>query len=160
MAGTARGPAPGTRAGQYRHGRAIDIGDPENIHPGDKREIGRRLALAARALVYGEKIEYSGPIFRRAAREGAALRLWFDHAAGLAAKGGPARGFEIAGADRKFTPARAVIEGDTVLVRTPSIATPLYVRYAWADNPQCNLYNAAGLPAAPFAGGAGPHRLQ
>ena len=129
---------------------AIDIGEPENIHPGNKREVGRRLALAARALVYGEKIEHSGPVFRHAAREGAALRVWFDHAGGLAAKGGAVKGFEVAGAERKFVAAEAAIESDTVLVRSPSVDKPLYVRYAWADNPECNLYNAAGLPAAPF----------
>jgi sialate O-acetylesterase len=129
---------------------AIDIGEPENIHPGNKREVGRRLALAARALVYGEKIEYSGPVFRRAAREGAALRVWFDHAEGLRAKGGAVRGFEVAGADGEFAAAEAVIEGDSVMVRSTPVENPRYVRYAWADNPECNLYNAAGLPAAPF----------
>lgn len=128
----------------------IDIGEPDNIHPGNKREVGRRLALAARALVYGEKIEHSGPVFRRAAREGAALRLWFDHAAGLRAKGGRLKGFEIAGAEGKYVPAQAVIDGETVVVRCPSVAAPLRVRYAWADHPECNLYNAAGLPAGPF----------
>ena len=106
--------------------------------------------MRRRAVVYGEKIEYSGPVFRHAAREGAALRVWFDHAAGLAAKGGAVKGFEVAGADRKFVAAEAAIDGDSVLVRNASVENPLYVRYAWADNPECNLFNAAGLPAIPF----------
>ncbi|MGE5644719.1 MAG: sialate O-acetylesterase [Acidobacteriota bacterium] len=128
----------------------IDIGDPNDIHPKNKQDVGLRLALAARALAYGEKIEYSGPIFRQATPEGGALRVWFDHAASLEAKGGALKGFEIAGADRKYVPAEARIDGATVVVSSAAVAAPAYVRYAWADDPECNLYNGEGLPASPF----------
>jgi len=129
----------------------IDIGEPDNIHPKNKQEVGRRLSLAARALSYGEKIEYSGPLFRQGTREGNTLRLWFDHAArGLKVKGGRLTGFEIAGNDHKFVPARARIEDSTVVVESPSVPFPAYVRYGWADTPACNLFNAEGLPASPF----------
>jgi sialate O-acetylesterase len=131
----------------------IDIGEPRNIHPRNKQDVGRRLALAARAIAYGENIEYSGPMLRTAAPEDGSIRLWFDHASGLQAKGGLVKGFEVAGSDRKFAPAAAVIEGATVSVSSPAVAHPLYVRYAWADNPECNLYNGDGLPASPFRWG-------
>jgi sialate O-acetylesterase len=128
----------------------IDIGDPDNVHPTDKVDVGMRLARAARALSYGEAIEYSGPLYRQATPEGSAIRVWFDHAKGLAAKGGAATGFEVAGADGKFSPATATVEGATVLAASPSVAEPLYVRYGWANSPQCNLFNGEGLPASPF----------
>lgn len=132
----------------------IDIGDPASIHPKNKQDVGLRLALAARALSYGEKIEYSGPLFRQATSENGALRLWFDHAAsGLKAKGAAVKGFEIAGNDGKFVPAEARIEGGTVVVKSPAVPAPVYVRYGWADNPGCNLFNAEGLPASPFRSG-------
>jgi sialate O-acetylesterase len=129
----------------------IDIGEAADIHPRNKQEVGRRLALAARAIAYGEKLVYSGPLFRQATPEGTALRLWFDHAgAGLEARGGPLRGFEIAGADGKFIPAEARIEAGTVVVSSSAAAAPRSVRYAWSDNPDANLFNSAGLPASPF----------
>lgn len=132
----------------------IDIGDPDNIHPKDKQDVGLRLALAARAIAYGEKIEYSGPLFRQATPEGNSLRVWFDHAeSGLKAKGGELKGFEVAGADRKFVPAAARIDGATVLVSSSAVTSPVYVRYGWADNPDCNLYNSQDLPASPFRSG-------
>jgi sialate O-acetylesterase len=130
---------------------AIDLGERDNIHPKNKREVGRRLSLLARALVYGEQLVYSGPLFRRTTREDSVLRIWFDHTGGgLAAQGGALRGFEVAGADRRWMPAAARIEGDTVAASSPSVPAPLYVRYGWADFPDCNLYNVEGLPAAPF----------
>ncbi len=129
---------------------AIDIGDEKDIHPKNKQEVGRRLALAARAVAYGEGIEYSGPIYRTAAGEGAAMRVWFDHATGLRAAGGSVEGFEIAGADGKFVPATATIDGTTVLVASASVEKPTQTRYAWLDNPKCNLENGDGLPASPF----------
>lgn len=128
----------------------VDIGEPDSIHPKNKQEVGRRLSLAARALVYGERIEYSGPLFRQAVPQQNAVRVWFDHAAGLSAKGSRLRGFEVAGADGMYVPADAVIEGGTVVARSPRVTAPLMVRYGWADYPQCNLYNAEGLPASPF----------
>jgi len=82
--------------------------------------------------------------------EPGALRIWFEHAAGLAARGGGLKGFEIAGADGNFVPALARIEGETVVVRSEAVEWPARVRYGWDDNPQCNLYNGAGLPASPF----------
>jgi sialate O-acetylesterase len=128
----------------------IDIGNPDDIHPKNKQDVGARLALWARATLYGENIEYSGPLFRQAARDGSALRVWFDHAGGLTARGGALTGFEIAGADRKFVTANARIDGSTVVVSGAPVENPVYVRYGWSDNPACNLYNAAGLPASPF----------
>ncbi|MGD0786785.1 MAG: sialate O-acetylesterase [Terracidiphilus sp.] len=128
----------------------IDIGNPDNVHPTDKVDVGLRLARAARALSYGEAIEYSGPVFRQATPEGSAMRAWFDHAKGLAAKGGALTGFEVAGADGKFAPATAMIEGATVVATSPLVAEPVVVRYGWANSPECNLFNGEGLPASPF----------
>jgi sialate O-acetylesterase len=117
--------------------------------------VGHRLALAARALAYGEKLEYSGPLFRAAAPDAGGLRIWFDHVgAGLEARdGAPLKGFQVAGADRRFQAADARVDGVTVVVSSPNVAQPLYVRYAWADAPECNLYNKDGLPASPFRSG-------
>ncbi len=135
---------------------AIDVGNPTDIHPTNKQDVGHRLALAARALTYGEKIVYSGPMFRRMTSDGAKARLWFDSTgAGLVAKGGKLAGFEIAGPDRQFVPAAAQIEHDTVVVSAPQITQPEAVRYAWADNPEVSLYNVEGLPASPFRTDAG-----
>jgi sialate O-acetylesterase len=128
----------------------IDIGDPVDIHPTNKQDVGLRLALAAQSLAYGATTEFSGPLFRLARPEGATMRVWFDHAAGLVGKGGPLRGFEIAGADHKFVPAEARVDGATLVVSAPSVPAPQFVRYAWADDPSANLVNAAGLPASPF----------
>jgi len=130
---------------------SIDIGDPDDIHPKDKQDVGRRLSLAARALAYGEAIEYSGPLFRAATTDGSSLRLRFDHVkSGLTTMNGALRGFAVAAADEKYVPAQAQIEGDSVLVSAASIKNPIYVRYCWAANPDCNLYNGASLPASPF----------
>jgi sialate O-acetylesterase len=131
---------------------AIDIGNAADIHPKNKQEVGRRLALAAEAIAYGQQIPYSGPMYKRMKIEGQAIRLSFDHlSGGLVAKdGGKLTGFAIAGADRKFVFAEAIIDGKTIVVSSPAIAAPVAVRYAWANNPLCNLYNTAGLPAVPF----------
>jgi len=128
----------------------IDIGDAVDIHPKDKLDVGKRLALAARAIAYGEKLEWSGPLYKGLTREEHALRIWFDHANGLAARNGALAGFEIAGADGKFVAADARIEGESVVVSSPALAEPVSVRYAWAANPTCNLVNREGLPASPF----------
>lgn len=128
----------------------IDIGNPDDIHPKDKQDVGLRLALAARAIAYGEQIEYSGPIFHDAVPDGGNIVVSFDHAAGLAAKEGALRGFEVAGADGKFVAATASVEGSTLRISSPEIAGPVYVRYAWASAPEGNLVNGAGLPASPF----------
>jgi sialate O-acetylesterase len=128
----------------------IDIGNPDDVHPTDKVDVGLRMARAARALTYGESVEYDGPDFRQATPEGASIRAWFDHAQGLSAKGGEVTGFEVAGADGKFSPATAKIDGEAIVASSPSVPEPVYVRYGWANSPQCNLFNAAGLPASPF----------
>jgi sialate O-acetylesterase len=128
----------------------IDIGDPVDIHPKNKLDVGQRLARAARVIAYGEKLEWSGPLYRQLTREDHALRVWFDHAAGLTAKNGPLVGFEIAGADGKYVVADAKIEGTSVIVSSATVPDPVSVRYAWAPNPACNLYNREGLPASPF----------
>ena len=128
----------------------IDIGDAVDIHPKNKHDVGVRLALAARALVYGEKLEWSGPLYRQVVPEEHALRVWFDHGDGLNAKGAALTGFEVAGVDGKYSPAEAKIEGSSVVVSNAAVLTPVSVRYGWAANPTCNLYNRAGLPASPF----------
>ena len=129
----------------------IDIGNPDDVHPKDKVDVGHRLALAARAIAYGEDINYSGPAFRQATPEGNAIRVWFEHhAKGLVAKGGELTGFEVAGADGKFQGATAKIDGNEVVVQSDAVAEPRFVRYGWANSPQCNLFNGEGLPASPF----------
>lgn len=129
----------------------IDIGEATNIHPLNKQEVGRRLALGAEAISYGEKIESSGPLFRQATAEGGSMRVWFDHTAGgLKAKGDAVQGFEVAGADGKFVEAQARIDGATVVVSAPPVTAPKQVRYAWKDVPECNLFNGENLPASPF----------
>lgn len=128
----------------------IDIGTPDNVHPPDKVDVGLRLARAARVLSYGETLEDSGPIFRQATPEGAAIRAWFDHAAGLMAKGGTVTGFEVAGADGKFVPATATIDGTSIVASSPDVPQPVFVRYGWANSPDCDLFNSDGLPASPF----------
>jgi sialate O-acetylesterase len=133
----------------------IDVGEKDNVHPPDKQTVAYRLALAARATVYGENIPYASPLFREATHEllpsGAnAMRVWFDDAEGLNSGNAPAQGFEIAGPDRQFVPAQAAIEGSTVLVSSPSVADPRFVRFAWASWSPASLYNAAGLPASTF----------
>jgi sialate O-acetylesterase len=129
---------------------AIDIGG-EDLHPRNKLDVGRRLAAWALANTYGEKVVPSGPLFDRFSIEGDKVRIKFKHGTGLKTNdSGPVKGFAIAGADRKFVWAEARIEGQTVVVWSPSISKPVAVRYGWADNPAVNLYNKAGLPASPF----------
>jgi sialate O-acetylesterase len=133
---------------------AIDVGESNNVHPADKQTVAHRLALAARATVYGEPIEYSGPLVSHTSLEAGALRVWFHHAAGLRSSGAQVPGFEVAGDDHNFLPATdAHIEGDQIVVSNPKIARPVYVRYGFQDdpNPKLDLYNSAGLPAATFS---------
>ncbi|HVU27584.1 MAG TPA: GH92 family glycosyl hydrolase [Verrucomicrobiae bacterium] len=130
---------------------AIDIGDTDNIHPKNKHEVGRRLALNALAKTYGEKIEYSGPWYRSMKVDGNKIRLRFDHAeGGLKTDDSILNGFEIAGKDRGFVRAEAIIEGRTVIVSSPVVPKPVAVCYGWNSTLICNLYNQAGLPAVPF----------
>ncbi|TFG44588.1 MAG: hypothetical protein E4H43_00130, partial [Bacteroidia bacterium] len=135
----------------------IDAGEWNDIHPLEKKVVGERLALAARKLAYGnEKIEYSGPVYKSSVKEGDKIIIEFDHiGGGLVIKGrGDLNHFAIAGADRRFVWAEARIEDNHVIVRSDEIKSPVYVRYAWADNPEsANLYNNEGLPASPFEAG-------
>jgi sialate O-acetylesterase len=134
----------------------IDVGEPTEIHYKNKQEVGYRLALAAQAVAYGRDVAYSGPIYDAMTVEGDEIRLHFNYVyGGLVAKNPSAPvliGFEIAGDDRKFLPAAAKIEGETVVVFSGGgqVKHPLAVRYGWGMNPLCNLYNQAGLPASPF----------
>lgn len=152
----------------------IDLGESRDIHPRNKKDVGERLALVALANTYGRDIVYSGPAYAGSKIEGARVRVSFKHlGGGLVAKPVPEKypeiayqnvyaslvrnspaseleGFAICGEDRKWTWADAKIEGDTVVVWSSKVPSPVAVRYAWADNPTCNLYNAAGLPAFPF----------
>jgi sialate O-acetylesterase len=129
----------------------VDCGDANDIHPAHKQPVGGRLALAARALAYGEKIEYSGPVFESVKIEGAKAVLHFTHlGGGLVAKDGGLKGFTVAGADKVFHPGQAEIVGETVVVTSPGVLQPVAVRYAWANVPEGNLFNQAGLPASPF----------
>jgi sialate O-acetylesterase len=129
---------------------SLDVGDPDNIHPPDKETVGSRLALAARALAYGEILEYSGPLFRQAVPRGAEMCVSFDHANGLRSNGSSLAGFEVAGEDERFFPAVARISGDRVFAGSANVPSPVYVRYAWANAPQANLFNSAGLAASTF----------
>jgi sialate O-acetylesterase len=128
-----------------------DVGDAEDIHPARKGPVGARLALAGRALAYGEKIEYSGPLFDSMKVDGSKASISFTHiGGGLVAKDGDLKGFTIAGEDKKFVPAKAEIKGNTVVVWSDEIASPSAVRYGWANVPDVNLFNQEGLPASPF----------
>ena len=130
----------------------IDIGEAKNIHPKNKQDVGKRLALSARKVAYNENIVHSGPVLTSRKIEGSTVRLTFDCVGGglIAKGGGDLKGFALAGADKKFIWAKAVIDGNSVVLSCPKVAKPVAARYAWADNPECNLYNKEGLPASPF----------
>lgn len=142
---------------------AIDIGEANDIHPGDKVDVGHRLALAARHIAYGEDLEFSGPLYSGMQIEGEKVRIRFTHAKGLKIAANPRifadvtpvvpaelSAFAITGTNRNWVAARAVIEGETVVVSSDEVKSPVAVRYGWANNPGCHLYNAANLPASPF----------
>jgi sialate O-acetylesterase len=130
---------------------AIDLGSPSGLTPAQRREAGRRLALIAKANAYSIEDDYSGPAYSGIDVGGPSVRVHFRFAGqGLTAAGRPLQSFEAAGADRVFHAATAVIDGDTVVVRAAAVKLPVAVRYAWADAPDANLFNGAGLPAAPF----------
>jgi sialate O-acetylesterase len=147
---------------------AIDIGEWNDIHPLNKQDVGKRLALAAQKIAYGDKsVLASGPQVKSVKRKGNQLVITFDHVGkGLHAKAAEAVAgkvagkksaqkelaeFAIAGADKKFVWAKAIIKGKRVIVSSDSVTDPVWVRYAWADNPEgANLYNSADLPASPF----------
>ena len=128
-----------------------DHGDENDIHPKMKEPVGHRLSLAARALAYGEKIEYSGPLYESMAVSRGVAEISFRHVGGgLVAKGGRLKGFTIAGPDGAFVPAEAVIKGDKVRVSADGVSEVKAVRYGWANVPDVNLFNEEGLPASPF----------
>jgi sialate O-acetylesterase len=130
---------------------AIDIGEAADIHPKNKQEVGRRLALAARAKTYHQSVPFSGPLYAGYTLEENQIRIHFNHAEGLKAVDGKAlSGFAIAGSDHIFHWASAKIDGKELIVYSPEVNYPVAVRYAWADNPDGNLENSAGLPASPF----------
>jgi sialate O-acetylesterase len=130
----------------------IDIGEADDIHPKNKQDVGKRLALWALAKTYGRNVVHSGPIYKSMDTKDGKIIVHFDHIGGglVTRDGGPLKGFAIAGADQSFVWADARIDGDTVVVSSEKTAEPVAVRYAWADNPICNLCNKAGLPASPF----------
>jgi len=132
---------------------AIDLGEWNDIHPDNKKDVGERLALAAEKIVYGENVVHSGPLYQSAAVDGNKVIINFTNSgSGLMIKDGEELSeFSIAGADKKFVWAKAKIEGDKVVVWSEAVPDPKYVRYAWADNPvNPNLFNKEGLPASPF----------
>lgn len=130
----------------------IDIGMEKDIHPSNKQDVGHRLALIARAKTYGQNIEFSGPLYKSYEMMGHCIRIHFDHTTdGLKTNDDrPVTGFAIAGPDHVWHWATATIDGNSVIVSSDKVKFPVAVRYAWADNPACNLYNGANLPAFPF----------
>jgi sialate O-acetylesterase len=130
---------------------AIDIGEEKDIHPKNKQEVGRRLALVAEREDYHMRVASSGPVYRSMKIEGNTIRLSFDHVeGGLVAKGGPLKGFAIAGDNHRWVWADAKIDGKDVVVSSPKVPDPVAVRYSWATFLDSNLYNKADLPAFPF----------
>jgi len=128
-----------------------DCGDAEDIHPTRKQPVGARLALAARALAYGEHLEYSGPVFESMHVKGGQVTVRFTHlGSGLVVRNGSLKGFTVAGSDNVFHAAKAVLRGQDVVVKSPAVPRPVSVRYGWANVPVGNLFNKAGLPASPF----------
>jgi sialate O-acetylesterase len=130
----------------------LDVGDARDIHPKNKQAVGKRLALWALGTAYDKKIVYSGPQYRSSEVKDGEVVVTFDHLGdGLTTNDDkPLRGFAIAGADKKWQTAAAKIVGETIIVSSPNVSNPVAVRYAWAANPNFNLYNTANLPAAPF----------
>ncbi|MBU1619885.1 MAG: sialate O-acetylesterase [Gammaproteobacteria bacterium] len=135
---------------------AIDKGEWNDIHPVDKKTLGQRLALAARAVALGEKVEYQGPELASVVAEGTQLKLTFNHKAKSLVLKGKGNSFAIAGADGKFHWAQVQLKDQQLLLSHPDIKAPVKVRYAWADNPDAVLYNSEALPAGPFEAGLKP----
>ncbi|MFC1538231.1 sialate O-acetylesterase [Candidatus Latescibacterota bacterium] len=131
---------------------AVDIGISDNVHPLNKQEVGHRLALGALKTVYGRDIVHSGPEYESMTVQGNKIRVRFSHTgSGLVAKNSShLGGFAIAGDDKEFVWAEAIIEGNEIVLWSDAVSNPVAVRYAWANNPECSLYNVEGLPALPF----------
>ncbi|MNE29515.1 hypothetical protein D3C80_1229980 [compost metagenome] len=130
----------------------IDIGEANDIHPKNKQDVGYRLALAAEAKVYNKSVVSQGPAFASQHIQGNTIVLHFSNAQNglITLKNEPLKGFAIAGSDQKFYWATATIKEDCIEVSSDKVSNPVAVRYGWADNPDCNLYNKNGLPASPF----------
>ncbi len=129
----------------------IDIGEADDIHPRNKMDVGKRLARQALAKTYNQDLEYSGPTYDTHVVDGSKIKIYLNHADSIFTRNnGPVKGFTIAGSDRVFYNAKAVPEGDHIVVSSPKVTDPVAVRYAWANNPETNLYNQAGLPMVPF----------
>jgi sialate O-acetylesterase len=129
----------------------IDIGEAGNIHPRNKSDVGKRLALGVMVNTYKQNIPlYSGPVYKSMRVKGNTIKLKFNFSDGLKCKGDKLNSFAIAGSDKVFYPAQAIIDKDTVVVSSDKVKKPAAVRYGWANNPPCNLYNSSDLPAAPF----------
>ena len=129
----------------------IDVGEADDIHPRNKQDPGKRLWLAAKKVAYGDDVVHSGPMYKKHSVSGGKVTVEFDlFGSTLDKKGDELVGFALAGKDKKFYWAQAKIEGDKVVLSSEKVAGPVHVRYAWADNPACNLYNTEGLPAVPF----------
>jgi sialate O-acetylesterase len=130
----------------------IDLNkNAHDVHDINKPDMGLRMANAARAVAYHENVEYTGPLFDHATVNDAKMQVYFTHAAsGLMVKNGSLAGFEISGADKAYVPADAAIDGNTVVVSSPKVAGPMYVRYAWSSAPVATLYSKDDLPASPF----------
>ncbi|AOM80628.1 9-O-acetylesterase [Pedobacter steynii] len=130
---------------------SIDLGDAGDIHPKNKQDVGKRLALIALAKTYGIKVPYTGPVYQSAKIESGVVKLNFTAAEGLkTSDGAELKGFAIAGSDQKFHWAKAEIKGNQIVLSSKEVPEPVAVRYAWANNPVCNLVNGVGLPASPF----------
>ncbi len=131
---------------------AIDLGEWNDVHPLNKQDVGKRLALQARHLAYGENIVYSGPLLQTVKKNGNRLVITFSNTGtGLKTKGKDGlHSFAIAGKDNRFVWAKAAIQNNKVIVWSDEVSNPVAVRYAWANNPQATLYNREGLPASPF----------
>ena len=150
----------GIRAVQWDVGHAVanadtavitDLGDPNDIHPKNKQDVAKRLALIAQARIFGKAVEYSGPVFKTVTIEGNIVRVRYDHiGGGLVVRGDKLDGFALAGANRKWVWADAKIDGSDVLVSSPLVREPKFLRYDYVDIPRYCLWNKAGLPAAPF----------
>jgi sialate O-acetylesterase len=130
----------------------IDLDEKDNLHPLNKADVGKRLALSAMKIAYNKDIVFSGPVYKSMQTEGNGIRISFTNTgSGLILKNSEAlKGFELAGEDRKFYTAQAKIEGNDVIVFAAEVSNPVAVRYAWANAPVCNLFNKEGLPASPF----------
>jgi len=129
----------------------IDIGEANDIHPRNKQDVGKRLAISAMNIAYGKDLVHKGPTYQSLERKGGKIRLNFHNTgSGLVAKGDKLTGFAVCGKDMTWHWADATIDGTSVIVSSKEVPEPFAVRYGWANNPDCNLYNAEGLPASPF----------